>query len=53
MLDKQLTEKDKSILEINKTSYNRFKIAKDLTEICNKFKSSREAKEKYYLYGTL
>ncbi len=41
--------KDKEIAEIKKTAYKRFVIAKDLTEICNRFKSSREAKEKYYL----
>jgi len=53
LLEASLYEKDKRIKEINKTSYNRFIIAKDLTDICNRFKSSREAKEKYYLDGTL
>ena len=47
-LQDQINERDLSIKEINKTSYNRFIIAKDLTEICNLYKSSRDAKEKYY-----
>tara|TARA_R110002167_G_scaffold201020_2_gene404447 strand:+ start:506 stop:763 length:258 start_codon:yes stop_codon:yes gene_type:complete len=40
---------DKEIVRINKVSYQRFVIASDLTDICNRFKSSRLAKEKYYL----
>tara|TARA_R110001632_G_scaffold65017_4_gene154358 strand:+ start:1049 stop:1306 length:258 start_codon:yes stop_codon:yes gene_type:complete len=44
-----IIQKDKSIVEIKKTSYNRFILAKDLTEICNKYKSSREAKFQYNL----
>ena len=47
-LQDQINERDLRIKEINKTSYNRFIIAKDLTEICNLYKSSRDAKEKYY-----
>tara|TARA_R110000796_G_scaffold221120_7_gene337171 strand:+ start:372 stop:629 length:258 start_codon:yes stop_codon:yes gene_type:complete len=40
---------DKEIVRINKVSYKRFVIASDLTDICNKFKSSRLAKKEYYL----
>ena len=41
--------KNKEIVRINKVSYERFVIASDLTEICNRFQSSRNAKLKYYL----
>jgi len=40
--------KNKEIVRINKVSYERFVIASDLTEICNRFQSSRNAKLKYY-----
>ena len=40
---------DKEIVRINKVAYQRFVIASDLTDICNRFKSSRLAKKKYYL----
>ena len=52
-LQEEITQKDKDILVQNKELYKRFKIASDLTTICDRFKSSREAKEKYYIYGTL
>jgi hypothetical protein len=41
--------KDKEIVRINKVAYKRFVIASDLTDICNKFQSSRNAKKEYYL----
>ena len=40
---------DKEIVRINKVAYQRFVIASDLTDICNRFKSSRLAKKEYYL----
>ena len=41
--------KDKEIVRVNKVAYERFVIALDLTDICNKFQSSRNAKKEYYL----
>ena len=52
-LKEQIEYRDRIIMKNNKELYDRFVIANDLTEICNRFKSSREAKEKYYFDGTL
>lgn len=52
-LEEEIIQKDKDILVQNKELYRRFVIASDLTTICDRFKSSKEAKEKYYIYGTL
>lgn len=42
-------ENHKTLLSKSReTSYNRFIFAKDLSEICDRFKSSREAKMEYY-----
>ena len=35
------------LAKCNRKSYNRFILAKDLTAICNEFRSSREAKKEY------
>jgi predicted Holliday junction resolvase-like endonuclease len=48
VLESKIEQRDKSITKINKKSYNRFIIAKDLTDICNKYQSSKKAKEEYY-----
>jgi len=42
-------KQEQTIKEINKICFDRFVIANDLTEICNRFQSSRKAKEEYYL----
>lgn len=47
-LEYDLDESELLLNKCNKKSYNRFILAKDLTEICDRFKSSKEAKEKYY-----
>ena len=44
-LEEELTKKEILLSECRKTSYNRFKRAIDLGVICDRFKSSKNAKD--------
>lgn len=46
-INKSYKETKIELSTCNKRSYERFELAKDLTEICDRFRSSRTAKTKY------
>lgn len=46
-LEELLDKKEVELSDCTKKSYKRFEYAKDLTDICNRFQSSRNAKREY------